>query len=115
MMDLQGFYRGKRILITGHTGFKGAWLSAWLESLGAEVHGLSRDVPTKPSAFELLGGAKRFRTEYVDIRDLEKTKKTIRDARPDLVFHLAAQPLVRLSYTDPVETWATNVMGTVHV
>src|SRR4051812_18150369 len=100
-MDLQGFYCGKRILITGHTGFKGAWLAAWLESLGAEVSGISKDIPTDPSAFEALGGAGRFRTEFADIRDLEKTKKTFQDAKPDLVFHLAAQSLVRYSYMDP--------------
>ncbi|MBS1963118.1 MAG: CDP-glucose 4,6-dehydratase [Bdellovibrionales bacterium] len=114
-MDLRGFYRGKRVLITGNTGFKGAWLSAWLESLGATVGGLSRDVPTTPSAFEDLGGKSRFATAFVDIRDLEATTRAVKDFKPDLVFHMAAQPLVRLSYANPVETWGTNVMGTVHV
>ena len=114
-LDLQKFYRGKRVLITGNTGFKGSWLSAWLESLGAEIHGLSLDVPTTPSAFESLGGAKRFKTDFVDIRDFEATRKSIHGFRPEIVFHMAAQPLVRLSYSDPELTWGSNVMGTVSV
>jgi CDP-glucose 4,6-dehydratase len=114
-MDLWRFYRGKRVLITGNTGFKGAWLSVWLESLGASVRGLSKDVPTDPSAFEALGGNQRFPTDFVDIRDSETTLTAIRNARPDVVFHLAAQPIVRSSYAVPAETWATNVLGTLHV
>jgi CDP-glucose 4,6-dehydratase len=114
-MDLNGFYRGKKIVITGNTGFKGAWLSAWLESLGAEVRGVSRDVPTDPSAFEALGGKKRFPTEFVDIRDAEATRAAIQSSKPDLVFHLAAQSLVRASYADPLDTRATNVVGTLNV
>jgi CDP-glucose 4,6-dehydratase len=114
-MDFAKFYRGKRILITGNTGFKGTWLAAWLESLGATVGGLSRDVPTDPSAFESLGGKNRFQTTFVDIRDLEATTRAIREFKPEIVFHLAAQSLVRPSYANPVETWGTNVMGTLHV
>ena len=114
-MDALKYYRGKRVLVTGHTGFKGAWLSAWLESLGAIVGGLSKDIPSTPSVFEQLGGSKRFETAFVDIRDLEKTVLEVERFRPDIVFHLAAQALVRPSYDNPVETWATNVMGTLHV
>lgn len=114
-MDLRKFYHGKRVLVTGNTGFKGTWLSAWLEILGAHVHGLSRDIPTKPSAFEALGGVKRFTTDFIDIRDAAATEKSIHAFRPDVVFHLAAQPLVRLSYAEPIETWSSNVMGTLHI
>jgi CDP-glucose 4,6-dehydratase len=114
-MNLGQFYRGKKVLITGNTGFKGSWLAAWLERLGATVSGISKDVPTDPSAFESLGGKARFKTTFLDIRDLETTTREVKALSPDLVFHLAAQPLVRLSYASPVETWATNVMGTVHV
>ena len=114
-MDLHQFYRSKRILITGNTGFKGTWLAAWLENLGATVGGLSRDVPTDPSAFEFLGGTARFETSFVDIRDLDATTREVKRFKPELVFHLAAQPLVRRSYANPVETWGTNVMGTLHL
>lgn len=114
-MDLRQFYRGKKVLITGNTGFKGTWLSYWLESLGAEVFGISLDVPTNPSAFEELGGAKRFRTSFTDIRDLGKLTQEVKTFKPEILFHMAAQPLVRLSYSDPVSTWSTNVMGTVNV
>jgi CDP-glucose 4,6-dehydratase len=114
-MDLRGYYSGKRVLITGNTGFKGTWLSAWLESLGAVVGGLSKDVPTSPSAFEDLGGKSRFATAFVDLRDLEVTTREVKLFKPDVVFHMAAQSLVRPSYANPVETWGTNVMGTLHV
>lgn len=110
------FYKGKRVLVTGHTGFKGAWLCEWLLSLGAEVHGLALPPPTKPSLFNQLKLAKRLKSHTVgDIRDLATVKKAMKRVQPDFVFHLAAQPLVRLSYEQPVETFDTNVMGTVHV
>ena len=115
IMNLRDFYRGKRVLITGNTGFKGTWLSAWLESLGATVGGISKDVPSDPSAFEALGGKARFSTSFTDIRDFESTTREVKNFKPDLVFHLAAQSLVRPSYANPVETWGTNVMGTLHV
>ncbi len=114
-MDLRGFYQGQRVLITGNTGFKGTWLAAWLEHLGAVVGGISKDIPTKPSAFEDLGGKARFATAFVDIRDGEATTREVKLFEPTLVFHLAAQSLVRPSYANPVETWGTNVMGTLHV
>jgi CDP-glucose 4,6-dehydratase len=110
-----GAYAGKRVLVTGHTGFKGAWLCEWLLSLGSEVSGLALPPPTQPSLFEQLGLATRLRHIVGDIRDLSIVRQTVDEIRPDFIFHLAAQPLVRLSYEQPVETFATNVMGTVHV
>jgi len=109
-------YNGKKVLVTGHTGFKGAWLCEWLLSLGAEVHGFALPPPTKPSLFNQLRMAKRIKSHTIgDVRDLASVTGAMRRVRPDFVFHLAAQPLVRLSYEKPVETFDTNVMGTVHV
>jgi CDP-glucose 4,6-dehydratase len=110
-----GVYAGKRVLLTGHTGFKGAWLAEWLLSLGAEVTGFALPPPTTPSLFEQLGLASRLRHMEGDVRDLAAVRAAVASARPEFVFHLAAQPLVRLSYDQPVETYATNVMGTVNV
>jgi CDP-glucose 4,6-dehydratase len=114
-MHFAGIYRGKRVLVTGHTGFKGAWLSEWLLALGAEVAGLALPPQTTPSLFDQLGLAARMHHALGDIRDLPTVRQAIEGFRPDFVFHLAAQPLVRLSYAQPVETYATNVMGTAHV
>ncbi len=115
-MNFKNVYGGKRILVTGHTGFKGSWLCEWLLSLDAEVHGLALPPPTRPSLFSQLRLAKRIASHRIgDIRDLATVKDVVRRVRPDFVFHLAAQPLVRLSYEKPVETFDTNVMGTVHV
>ncbi len=108
-------YRNRRVLITGHTGFKGSWLSEWLLELGAEVTGLALPPDTTPALFDELGLASRLQHRSGDIRDLHTVRETVEAARPDFVFHLAAQPLVRLSYEQPVETYATNVLGTVHV
>jgi CDP-glucose 4,6-dehydratase len=108
-------YRGKKVLLTGHTGFKGAWLAEWLVSLGAEVTGYSLPPPTDPSLFSQLDSASRVRHVEGDVRDLGAVDRVVRAVEPDFVFHLAAQPLVRLSYREPVETYATNVMGTVNV
>ena len=109
-------YRGRRVLVTGHTGFKGSWLCEWLLSLGAEVHGFALEPPTVPALFDQLGLAKRIVSHTIgDIRDCEALAKAVAAADPDFVFHLAAQPLVRLSYREPVETFAANVMGTVHL
>lgn len=108
-------YKGKKVLVTGHTGFKGSWLCEWLLMLGAEVHGLALP-PTKPSLFKQLKLAKRIKSHTIgDIRDFPTVLCMMRHVKPDFVFHLAAQPLVRLSYKKPVETFDTNVMGTVHV
>ncbi|MBP6864641.1 MAG: CDP-glucose 4,6-dehydratase [Candidatus Didemnitutus sp.] len=114
-MSFADIYRGKRVLVTGHTGFKGSWLCEWLLSLGAEVTGLALPPPTEPSLFDQLRLAHRLRHVVGDIRSLAVVRRVIDEAKPDFVFHLAAQPLVRLSYREPVETYATNVMGTVHV
>lgn len=116
MESLVKTYQGKRVLVTGDTGFKGSWLCEWLLALGAEVHGLALPPPTKPSLFNQLNLAKRIKSHTNgDIRDLATVKKVMRRIKPDFVFHLAAQPLVRLSYEKPVETFDTNVMGTIHV
>lgn len=116
MEGLVNTYAGRRVLVTGHTGFKGSWLCEWLLSLGAEVHGLALPPPTKPSLFTQLKLAKRIKSHTVgDIRELTTVKGVVRRVRPDFIFHLAAQPIVRLSYEKPVETFDTNVMGTIHV
>ena len=110
------FWYGKRVFLTGHTGFKGSWLSLWLQSLGAEVHGLALLPPTTPNLFDVAQVAKGLASNtFGDIRDLATVHKAIQSSKPDIVFHMAAQPLVRLSYAEPVETYATNVMGLVHV
>lgn len=108
-------YKGKRVLVTGHTGFKGAWLAEWLLGLGAKVTGLALPPATEPALFDQLGLAGRLDHRIGDIRDLATVRAVVAECQPDYVFHLAAQALVRLSYEQPVETYATNVMGTAHV
>jgi CDP-glucose 4,6-dehydratase len=110
-----GSFQGKTVWLSGATGFKGSWLAEWLIELGAKVHGYSLEPNTEPSLFRQLGLASRIANEISDIRDLDAVKKSILSVQPDYVFHMAAQPLVRLSYEQPVETYATNVMGTIHV
>ena len=108
-------YSGKKVLITGHTGFKGSWLSCWLLKLGASVVGVSKDVPTIPSMFEDLN-LKNLITDYIcDIRDLDSLKKIVEKEKPDFIFHLAAQPIVSTSYDDPVETITSNTIGTMNI
>lgn len=115
-MFLFDCYRGRKVFLTGHTGFKGSWLAEWLIELGAEVHGFALEPPTKPSLFEQLNLAERMASHTVgDIRDRKALADAVAKLQPDFVFHLAAQPLVRLSYEQPVETFDTNVMGTVHL
>lgn len=110
------FYRNKRVLVTGHTGFKGSWLSIWLHALGAEVIGVALDPATERDNFVLSGIGKKIEADIrADIRDGERMKRIFAEYRPEIVFHLAAQPLVRLSYECPVETYQTNVMGTVNI
>jgi CDP-glucose 4,6-dehydratase len=108
-------WRGRRVLVTGHTGFKGAWLGTWLAAMGAEVHGLSLAPVTTPSLFDLIALATQVRHTVGDIRDAAVVRDAVRTAAPEVVFHLAAQPLVRASYRDPLETFDTNVRGTAHV
>lgn len=111
----KGYYSGKKVLVTGHTGFKGCWLTAWLLKLGAEVVGISKDVPTDPAMFVELGLAERICHRVADIRDLPAMQAIIREERPDFVFHLAAQAVVSVSYVDPVETMTSNVIGTMNL
>jgi CDP-glucose 4,6-dehydratase len=108
-----GAYAGRRVLLTGHTGFKGSWLALFLQELGAEVYGYALPPPTQPSHFDLLG--LRMRSEIGDIRDAEHLSRFTAEARPEIVFHLAAQPLVRASYEQPVETYTANVIGSLNV
>jgi CDP-glucose 4,6-dehydratase len=108
-------YRGKRVLVTGHTGFKGSWLSMWLMKLGAEVIGVSKEIPTNPSMFEKLKLDGRIKDYREDIRDLEAMERIVAEEEPDFLFHLAAQPIVSVSYSDPIETISSNVMGTANI
>jgi CDP-glucose 4,6-dehydratase len=114
-MILKSAFIGKTVLLTGHTGFKGAWLSAWLKQLGAKVVGVSLDPPTTPSHFSVANLADGIVDLRVDIRNGIALEDAIISAQPDFVFHLAAQALVRQSYESPIETWQTNVLGTLHV
>ncbi|MFN3629612.1 MAG: GDP-mannose 4,6-dehydratase, partial [Casimicrobiaceae bacterium] len=109
------FWRGKRVLLTGHTGFKGSWLSLWLQSMGATLRGLALAPPTAPALFDVARVAEGLEHRIADIRDFPAVKMQMDDFQPEIVIHMAAQPLVRLSYQQPIETYATNVMGTVHV
>lgn len=108
-------YRGRRVLVTGHTGFKGGWLSLWLHRLGAEVHGLALPCETAPNFHEIIGPGTFAREWFVDLRSVEAVREAVAATRPDLIFHLAAQPLVQRSYRNPLETLGTNVLGTAHV
>ncbi len=114
-MAFADVYRGKRVLVTGHTGFKGAWLCEWLLLLGADVTGFALAPPTEPSLYDQLGLSSRLRDVRGDIRDLAAILHLVAEIKPDFVFHLAAQSLVRQSYVEPVETYATNVMGTANL
>ena len=109
------FWKGKRVFVTGHTNFKGSWLSPWLQLMGAEVKGFSLTPPTQPALFDVAKVGDNMQTEIGDIRNLQQLSQSIRAFNPDVLLHLAAQPLVRLSYKEPVDTYSTNVMGTVNV
>ena len=117
MIDVfNNFYKDKRVLVTGHTGFKGSWLSIWLHELGAEVVGVGLEPYSEKDNFVLSGIGKKIKADIrADIRDGEKMKEIFRQYQPEIVFHLAAQPLVRLSYEIPVDTYQTNVMGTINI
>lgn len=109
------FWRGKRVLLTGHSGFKGSWLSLWLQAMGATLRGVALAPPTEPALFDVARVAEGMEHCIADIRDFAAVKAQVDEFRPEIVIHMAAQPLVRLSYSQPIETYATNVMGTVHV
>ncbi len=109
------FWQGKRVLLTGHTGFKGSWLSLWLQSLGVTLRGIALEPPTNPALFNVANVAAGMEYTITDIRDFAAVKAQMDEFKPEIVIHMAAQPLVRLSYLQPIETYSTNVMGTVHV
>jgi len=111
----KNFWKGKKVLVTGHTGFKGSWMSLWLQQMGAEVVGYSLAPPTEPSLYNDARVGEGIESNEADIRDLARVQQVISDSKPDIIFHLAAQPLVRYSYDHPIETYETNVMGTVNV
>jgi CDP-glucose 4,6-dehydratase len=115
LIHFSDIYRGRRVLVTGHTGFKGSWLALWLNHLGADVSGFSVDVPSTPANFDLLHLEKRIHHYVGDIRDRERLAEVIDEVRPEIIFHLAAQSLVRRSYADPVTTFETNAMGMVNL
>lgn len=115
MNSMAGFWQGKSVLVTGHTGFKGSWLSIWLSELGARVSGIALEPETDPSLFEQLHLADRLNHSIGDIRSYETVRRKVIEVQPDVLFHLAAQPLVLASYEDPLTNWDTNVMGTAHV
>ena len=115
MKIFQNIYQNKTVLITGHTGFQGSWLTLWLQLLGAKIIGYSIDVPTNPSMFELLNLKKEITHIQGDIKDLNRLESVMQEHKPELVFHFAAQPLVKLSYEKPVDTFHTNVLGTVNI
>ncbi len=109
------FWKHKKVLVTGHTGFKGSWLSLWLQHMGAEVSGYALPAPTRPSLFEKAGVAQGMHSVEGDVRDLEQLTAAVQACRPEIIIHMAAQALVRYSYDSPVDTYATNVMGTVNL
>lgn len=115
MKDYLDFYKGKNVLVTGHTGFKGSWLAKILLKAGANVTGYSLPAPTKPNLFELAGLANEIHSVMGDVRDISQMEKVFNQAQPEIVLHLAAQPIVRESYANPVYTYETNVMGTVNI
>jgi CDP-glucose 4,6-dehydratase len=115
LVSLEDFYLKKRVFVTGHTGFKGSWLCLWLHRLGASVTGYALKPPTDPSLFDLCCIKDLIASVIADVRDFDTLQRAMNKAKPDIVIHLAAQPLVRDSYENPVRTYATNVMGTVHV
>ena len=114
-MNFKDFYKGKKIFLTGHTGFKGSWMCKALDMMGAEVTGFSLQPPTDPNLFNLIGVEDFVNSVIGDVRDLPLLKKTIEDSSPDIVLHMAAQPLVSVGYSNPVLTYSSNVMGTVNV
>src|SRR5512135_1992691 len=111
----RGFWRGRRVLVTGHTGFKGSWLCLWLDALGAEVTGYALEPPTQPSLFAQAGVGATVHSTTADIRDFHRLAAAVADCRPEVIIHMAAQSVVKRGYADPIDTYSTNVMGTVHL
>lgn len=111
----RSFWKGRRVFLTGHTGFKGSWLSLWLEALGANVTGYALDPPTQPNLFEQVGVARSLHSVCADLRDFPRLQSVIDECRPDVIIHMAAQSVVRRGFEDPIETYSSNVMGTVHL
>lgn len=112
---LNSCFRGKTVIITGHTGFKGSWLSIWLQQLGAKVIGFSKDIPTRPSHFEAIKLSNRVQHNLLDVTETQHLTRLFNDIRPDFIFHLAAQPLVLASFEEPELTWKSNLLGTISV
>ena len=110
-----GYFSGKKILVTGHTGFKGAWLTLWLKELGAEVTGYSLEPPTEPNLFSQLGLSEKIHCINGDVRDLNQLQQAVTQTQPEIIFHLAAQSLVRASYSDSIDTVSTNILGTANL
>ena len=108
-------FKNKKVLVTGHTGFKGGWLCSWLKILNAKIYGMSLPPPTTPSLFEVLNVQNEMNSDFIDLRDRQKVSEYISDVKPDFIFHLAAQPLVGASYQDPVLTYETNFLGTLNI
>ena len=115
MASLKNYFKNKKILITGHTGFKGAWLCLALSTFGANILGISKGIPTKPSLFLSSKLNKKVKTKFMDITNLNLLKKTIISFKPDLIFHLAAQSLVKNSFLDPINTFQSNSIGTLNI
>ena len=115
MVNDKQFWKNKNVLVTGHTGFKGSWLCLWLQELGANVTGISLRPTCQPNLFEAAAVDENMRSLYIDIRNVDALKKAFSETQPEIIIHMAAQSLVRKSYHDPVETYSTNVMGTVNV
>ena len=111
----KNIFYNKKVLITGHTGFKGSWLSLWMHKLGANVIGISKDIPTKPSHYLSSGLNKFVKNKNIDIQNKKQLHSFIKTLKPDFIFHLAAQAIVKKSYEDPIETWKTNLIGTINL
>ena len=115
MVVNSNFWKNKKVLLTGHTGFKGSWLSIWLKKLGVELIGFSKDIPTEPSLFELAKVSENMKSITGDIRNFSVIQRIIQENQPEIIIHMAAQSLVRESYENPINTFSTNIMGTVNL